>query len=249
MLASNLKTLAYKLCPIGLAYLAQIEQVAKAIERITAVLEHSLHHVFLAAIQAIAYMRLQLPYATQLFLECQRIGVFSYLLELVYAHHYSITLLLCYQLRQTQHLLGCVVAGIVLKRYREIIVRIHTETNLWNKTAKKHLGVLHPFLPFGGSSTYNSCGKRIYEVGFRTCTKSIYTRNTNIIATNKRAHAVDKRSLTHTTRRNKYGVHSVSEIGFKTVGLYTAIGESVAFYTYAKDKGRFEFICHKKNLH
>ena len=120
--------------------------------------------MLLAAIQAITDVRLQLPHATQLLLKRKRIGVFAYLLELIYTNNYTITFLSCYQFGQAQHLLSCIAAGIILKRYREVIVWIHSETNLRNETTEKNLGVLHPLFPFGRSSPDYSCGKSIDEI-------------------------------------------------------------------------------------
>ena len=66
MLAGRFESLTDILHPVFLANLIQIEEITKAIEWITLVLKHLLHHVFLASIKAVRYMALQLPHTTEL---------------------------------------------------------------------------------------------------------------------------------------------------------------------------------------
>ena len=66
MLAGRFESLTDILHPVFLANLIQIEEITKAIEWVTGILEHLFHHVFLASIKAVRYMALQLPHTTEL---------------------------------------------------------------------------------------------------------------------------------------------------------------------------------------
>ena len=58
MLAGRFESLTDILHPVFLAYLIQIEEITKAIEWITGILEHLFHHVLLASIKTVRYMAL-----------------------------------------------------------------------------------------------------------------------------------------------------------------------------------------------
>ena len=135
VLARCLETLTDILHPLFLSYLFQIEKVAKTIEGITMVLKHLLHHVLLAAIQAIGHMALQLPYPPQLLLESQGVGEITYLLELIDTYHNTASFGPGYRFRESEHFLGRIVARIVLQGQGEVVQWVLPETYLGNKTA------------------------------------------------------------------------------------------------------------------
>ena len=103
--------------PIASWYLFQPHQVAKLIERHTAIQEDAAHHVLFAAKQAIRGHVMMLPHGTKFGLYASAIVHFANLLELIDADNDVLVFLHGNLLHHVQDLLGSMCFGGDAKRH------------------------------------------------------------------------------------------------------------------------------------
>ena len=153
-----------------------------------------------------------------------------------------------YHFRKSQNLFCCIVTCIILQSQREISQRILSYTDFRNETAQEHLGILHPFFPFWRSSPNHSCGKSIDKIILRATAKGIYTSYPDVFALYKRTHLIHQRSLTHTTRRNQYRIHSIRKVRLQAFCFLSTVGKGISLHTNTEHKRSFFTFSHNYYL-